>query len=77
MTTYLRPWNVRGPVRVVRQDAGVEHVRVGHHDGAPLAGRAPRVAGRVAVVDRGGREARVGEELADAGLLVAASAFVG
>ena len=29
-----------GPVRVVGEDPGVEHVRVGHDDGAALAGGA-------------------------------------
>jgi hypothetical protein len=60
------------PVRVVREDPGVEHVRVGHDDGAALAGGAPRVPRRVAVVDDGrDREAALREQLPEARLLVA------
>jgi hypothetical protein len=45
------------PARVVRQDAGVEHVRVGDEEVGAVAELAARGRGRVAVVDAG-RDAR-------------------
>ena len=38
------------PARVVRQDSGVQHVRVGQHDVAALANRLARVCRSIAVV---------------------------
>ena len=38
------------PARVVRQDAGVQHVRIREHDVAALANRFSRVGGRIAVI---------------------------
>ena len=66
------------PVRVVGEDAGVDHVRVGHHDGAALARGAARVPRGVAVVDdRGDGEARLGDELAQPRLLIAGEGLGG
>ncbi len=60
------------PRGVVREDPGVEHVRVRHDDAAPLARRAPRVTGRVAVVrDDAHASTRLGHQLADGRLLIA------
>ena len=57
---------------MVRQDARVQHVGVGHDDRATFTRRAPRVARRVAVVDDA-RDAQLGlgDQLAQAGLLIA------
>ena len=38
------------PARVVRQDSGVQHVRIRQHDVPALANRLARVGGRIAVV---------------------------
>ena len=59
------------PARVVREDAGVEHVRVGEEHAAPLPGRAARVPRGVAVVGDGAvREAGALEQPAERLLLV-------
>ena len=42
-----------GPLRVVRQQAGVEHVRVSQHQLGPFANGAAGVLRRVAVVSKG------------------------
>ena len=49
-----------GPLRVVRQDAGVEHVGVGQHEVGAGSYRAPRVLWRVPVV---GEHAEIGQRL--------------
>ena len=54
------------PLRVVRQDPRVEHVRVGEDEVGPRAHRAPRVLRRVAVV---GEHAEVGQALGELGEL--------
>ena len=41
------------PLGMVRQNAGVEHVRVGDHDVTLLADCLPGVVGRVAVIGEG------------------------
>ena len=39
-----------GPARVVRQNAGVQHVRIGEHDVGALADGLAGVLGRIAIV---------------------------
>ena len=42
-----------GPLGVMRQDAGMQHVGIGHHDAGPLPDRLARVLRRIAVVGEG------------------------
>src|SRR5689334_24724168 len=67
-----KPLECASPMRVMRENSRVQHVRVGHDNRATFASCASSIAWRVSVVNDGrDRESRVAYELLNTGFLIA------